>query len=120
LTSPKLASLNLSGNKIKDFDELKPLTSLEKLEILDLFNNDVTGAENYRGSVFRLIPSLKYLDGFDKDDNESPSDEDDEINGNDSEDDGKFFNEASPRLFLSLILCLDSRRSSRCVLCEWN
>ncbi|CRL03685.1 CLUMA_CG016234, isoform A [Clunio marinus] len=87
LTSPKLTSLNLSGNKIKDFDELKPLASMEKLEVLDLFNNEVTTAENYRNNVLQLIPSLKFLDGFDKDDNEGPSDDDDEINGNESEDD---------------------------------
>lgn len=87
LTSPKLTSLNLSGNKIKDFDELKPLASMEKLEILDLFNNEVTSAENYRSNVFRLIPSLKFLDGFDKDDNEAPSDEEDEMNGNDTDED---------------------------------
>lgn len=61
------------------------MASLEKLEILDLFNNDVTISENYRNNVFRLIPSLKFLDGFDKDDNEAPSDDDDEINGNDSD-----------------------------------
>ena len=87
LTSPKLTSLNLSGNKIKDFDELKPLASLEKLEILDLFNNEVTMAENYRGNVFKLLPSLKYLDGFDPAENEAPSDEDDEVTGIESDDD---------------------------------
>jgi acidic leucine-rich nuclear phosphoprotein 32 family protein A/C/D len=87
LTSPKLTSLNLSGNKIKDFEELKSLASLEKLEILDLFNNEVTSVENYRNNVFQLIPSLKFLDGFDKDDNEAPSDEDDEINGEGGDDD---------------------------------
>jgi hypothetical protein len=86
-TSPKLTIVNLSGNKIKDFDELKSLSSLEKLEVLDLFNNEVTSAENYRHNVFRLIPSLKFLDGFDKDDNEAPSDDEDEMNGKDSEDD---------------------------------
>lgn len=86
-TSSKLTSLNLSGNKIKDFEELKPLSSLEKLEILDLFNNEVTQADNYRNNVFQMIPSLKFLDGFDKDDNEAPSDDEDEINGNDDEED---------------------------------
>lgn len=98
-TSPKLTIVNLSGNKIKDFDELKSLSNLEKLEILDLFNNEVTSAENYRQNVFRLIPSLKFLDGFDKDENEAPSDDEDEINGNDSDDDGKCLEG------LSLILC---------------
>lgn len=94
LTSPKLVSLNLSGNKIKDFDELKPLASLEKLEVLDLFNNEVTASvENYRSNVFRLIPSLKYLDGFDKQENEAPSDEEDEVNGVDDDDsDGELIN----------------------------
>jgi acidic leucine-rich nuclear phosphoprotein 32 family protein A/C/D len=88
LTSPKLTSLNLSGNKIKDFDELKPLATLEKLETLDLFNNDVTSTENYRNNVFRLIQSLKFLDGFDKEDNEALSEDDDDANGvEDSDED---------------------------------
>lgn len=85
-TSPKLTILNLSGNKIKDFEELKPLSTLEKLEVLDLFNNEVTSTEDYRNNVFKLIPSLKFLDGFDKDDNEAPSDDEDDVNGNEDED----------------------------------
>lgn len=75
--SPKLTHLNLSGNRIKDFDELKPLKDLENLEVLDLFNNEVTMTQNYREKIFELIPSLKYLDGFDKEDLEAPSDEED-------------------------------------------
>lgn len=79
--SPKLTHLNLSGNRIKEFDELKPLKELKNLEVLDLFNNEVTMTENYRDKIFDLIPSLKYLDGFDKEDAEAPSDEEDEANG---------------------------------------
>ncbi|XP_058120414.1 acidic leucine-rich nuclear phosphoprotein 32 family member A isoform X1 [Anopheles coustani] len=74
--SPKLTHLNLSGNRIKDFDELQPLKHLQNLEVLDLFNNQVTLIENYRDKIFQLIPSLAYLDGFDKDFAEAPSDDD--------------------------------------------
>uniref|UniRef100_A0A182NLZ1 U2A'/phosphoprotein 32 family A C-terminal domain-containing protein n=1 Tax=Anopheles dirus TaxID=7168 RepID=A0A182NLZ1_9DIPT len=75
--SPKLTHLNLSGNRIKDFEELQPLKDLENLEVLDLFNNQVTLIENYREKLFQLIPSLNYLDGFDKEYVEAPSDEED-------------------------------------------
>uniref|UniRef100_A0A182VC28 U2A'/phosphoprotein 32 family A C-terminal domain-containing protein n=2 Tax=Anopheles merus TaxID=30066 RepID=A0A182VC28_ANOME len=86
--SPKLTHLNLSGNRIKDFDELQPLKDLENLEVLDLFNNQVTLIENYREKLFQLIPSLNYLDGFDKEYVEAPSDEEDMAGGVDDDDDG--------------------------------
>ncbi|XP_053603525.1 acidic leucine-rich nuclear phosphoprotein 32 family member A isoform X1 [Plodia interpunctella] len=90
---PKLTHLNLSGNKIKDLESLKPLEEFKNLKNLDLFNNEVTGLDDYRNKVFALHPSLKYLDGFDKDDREADDSdeeerEEDEMNGNnDSEDD---------------------------------
>ncbi|XP_049542024.1 acidic leucine-rich nuclear phosphoprotein 32 family member A isoform X2 [Anopheles darlingi] len=82
--SPKLTHLNLSGNRIKDFDELKPLQNLENLEVLDLFNNQVTLVENYRDKIFQLLPSLKYLDGFDKDFAEAPSDDEEIVEEEDT------------------------------------
>ncbi|XP_055606655.1 acidic leucine-rich nuclear phosphoprotein 32 family member A isoform X2 [Uranotaenia lowii] len=85
--SPQLTHLNLSGNRIKDFEELTPLKELKNLEVLDLFNNEVTSTDNYRDKIFALIPSLKYLDGFDKDDTEAPSDEDEDANGYDDDED---------------------------------
>lgn len=95
---------------------------MEKLEILDLFNNEVTSAENYRNNVFRLIPSLKFLDGFDKDDNEAPSDEEEEINGNDSEDDGEcMFAIILVRPCFSLANFVSfGLKSARFVLCKRN
>lgn len=61
----KLAHLNLSGNKIKTLEDLKPLAEFENLKNLDLFNNEVTTSiEDYRSKVFALQPSLKYLDGY--------------------------------------------------------
>lgn len=108
--------LNLSGNKIKDADTLEPLVhnsflltlpfisffviniffikkNLKKLKTLDLFNCEVTSQEGYREKVFELLPHLKYLDGFDKeekecDDSEDGLGDDDEDEVND--DEGKF------------------------------
>lgn len=86
--SPKITHLNLSGNKIKDLDTLQPLKEFKNLKNLDLFNNDVTVVDNYREKVFSLIPSLRYLDGFDMDDCEVDDSEaeDDEVNGNEDGD----------------------------------
>ncbi|ROT84405.1 mapmodulin-like protein [Penaeus vannamei] len=66
---PKLSYLNLSGNKIKDLETLEALKDLKSLVNLDLFNCEVSQIENYREKVFSLIPSLVFLDGFDKEDN---------------------------------------------------
>ncbi len=49
---------------------------LANLKSLDLFNCEVTNAEDYREKVFELLPNLKFLDGYDKDDNEAEDDED--------------------------------------------
>lgn len=86
-TSTKLTHLNLSGNKIKDLEELKALEKFQSLLVLDLFNNEATSIDSYREKIFALIPSLKYLDGFDVDEVEALSDgeEDDDLNGNDSD-----------------------------------
>ncbi|XP_069358228.1 acidic leucine-rich nuclear phosphoprotein 32 family member A isoform X2 [Maniola hyperantus] len=89
----RLTHLNLSGNKIKDLEMLQPLDEFENLRVLDLFNNDVTNIDDYRAKVFALHPSVKYLDGFDREDREaedSDAEEEDveELNGNnDSEED---------------------------------
>lgn len=49
---------------------------LPNLKSVDLFNCEVTSLEGYRGKVFELIPHLKYLDGFDRDDQEAEESED--------------------------------------------
>ncbi|KAJ2952309.1 hypothetical protein O0L34_g4593 [Tuta absoluta] len=86
----KLTHLNLSGNKIKDLETLKPLEDFENLKNLDLFNNEVTAIDDYRSKVFAQHPSLRYLDGFDKDDREADDSEDEEeMNGNNDSDDGE-------------------------------
>lgn len=67
------------------------MESFKELELLDLFNNELTSIDTYRQQIFTMLPSLVYLDGFDVNDVEAESegDDDDEANGNDSEEDGE-------------------------------
>ncbi|XP_016896647.1 acidic leucine-rich nuclear phosphoprotein 32 family member E [Cynoglossus semilaevis] len=72
---PNLTYLNLSGNKIKELSTVEALQNLKNLQSLDLFNCEITSLEDYRESVFELLPQVTYLDGFDQDDNEAPDSE---------------------------------------------
>ncbi|XP_050521430.1 acidic leucine-rich nuclear phosphoprotein 32 family member A-like [Daktulosphaira vitifoliae] len=59
-----LKSLNLSQNKIKDFEAIEPLQTLPRLKILDLSNNEVVKEDGYKEFVKeKFANSLKYLDG---------------------------------------------------------
>ncbi|KAK7170453.1 hypothetical protein R3I94_000610 [Phoxinus phoxinus] len=85
---PNLTHLNLSGNKIKDLSTIEPLKKLESLKSLDLFNCEVTNLNDYRENVFKLLPQLTYLDGYDKEDKEAPdSDAEAYVEGLDDDDD---------------------------------
>ncbi|CAF0895133.1 unnamed protein product [Rotaria sordida] len=89
---PNLTLLILAGNKFKSIDELKPLSKLPKLSILDLMNCEVTSVDGYRETMFNMLPQLKYLDNADKDgeekdsDDEDDEDEDEEDNENGASD----------------------------------
>ncbi|XP_030825583.1 acidic leucine-rich nuclear phosphoprotein 32 family member A-like [Camarhynchus parvulus] len=84
---PNLTHLNLSGNKIKDLGTIEPLKKLENLKSLDLFNCEVTNLNDYRENVFKLLPQLTYLDGYDQDDKEAPdSDAEGYVEGLDDEE----------------------------------
>lgn len=57
----------------------------------------MTNLSEYRDSVFKLLPQLTYLDGYDKDDKEAP-DTDSEVyaeglDDEDDDEDGMFENE---------------------------
>ncbi|XP_067111536.1 acidic leucine-rich nuclear phosphoprotein 32 family member E isoform X1 [Osmerus mordax] len=82
-----LTYLNLSGNKIKELSNVEALQNLKNLRSLDLFNCEITTLEEYRESIFELLPQVTYLDGFDQEDNEAPdSDADDDDDDEDGED----------------------------------
>jgi len=83
---PGITHINLSGNKIQSIDTLEPLTQLKKLKSLDLFNCEVTSKETYREKMFEILPQLKYLDGFDKDENDC-EDSEDGLGGDEDDDD---------------------------------
>lgn len=88
--SPKLSTLNLSGNKIKSLEALEPLKELKNLKQLDLFNCEVTSVENYKEKVFAMLPGLVYLDGYDQNDKEmEDSDEENGTIGNYAEGDSE-------------------------------
>ncbi|XP_039614117.1 acidic leucine-rich nuclear phosphoprotein 32 family member B isoform X1 [Polypterus senegalus] len=81
-----LTHLNLSGNKLRDISTLEPLKKLDNLKSLDLFNCEVTNLNDYRESVFKLLPHLTYLDGYDIEDKEA-SDSEGEVDGDGVDDD---------------------------------
>ncbi|XP_054656333.1 acidic leucine-rich nuclear phosphoprotein 32 family member B-like [Dunckerocampus dactyliophorus] len=80
-----LTHLHLSGNKFKDISTLEPLKNLPQLKSLDLFNCEVTNLADYRESIFKLLPNLTYLDGFDIDNGEA-SDSEGEVDGAEDDD----------------------------------
>ncbi|KAG7469527.1 hypothetical protein MATL_G00129850 [Megalops atlanticus] len=84
---PNLTYLNLSGNKIKELSTVEALQNLKNLKSLDLFNCEITTLEEYRESIFELLPQVTYLDGFDQEDNEAPDSEADGDGDDDDEDD---------------------------------
>uniref|UniRef100_A0A183BVL0 LRRcap domain-containing protein n=1 Tax=Globodera pallida TaxID=36090 RepID=A0A183BVL0_GLOPA len=82
---PRLYHINLCANKIATMETLAPLSKLEELAALDLFDCAITESPEYRTKVFGLIPQLKYLDGFDI--NDEISDEEEEEGAEDALDD---------------------------------
>lgn len=73
--------LSDSSPQLSSFHQKK----LPQLKSLDLFNCEVTNLADYRESIFKLLPQLTYLDGYDIDDCEA-SDSDGEGDGVEDED----------------------------------
>lgn len=89
------------------------------LKSLDLFNCEVTNLNEYRDNVFKLLPQLTYLDGYDKDDKEAP-DSDAEVyaeglDDDEDDEDGKF--KGRSRSGSLVDVCVLS--SIFCFVCVW-
>lgn len=65
-TSKYLQTLYLSANQISDVQELASLKPLTNLLQLDLIANPLTSNVNYHEEIFKMLPSLKYLDSKNK------------------------------------------------------
>uniref|UniRef100_A0A0N5B026 LRRCT domain-containing protein n=1 Tax=Syphacia muris TaxID=451379 RepID=A0A0N5B026_9BILA len=64
---PALKNLNLEDNLINELDVLKPLKELKNLQSLRLSGCRITMIDDYRDLVFKELPSLQFLDGYDTD-----------------------------------------------------
>jgi acidic leucine-rich nuclear phosphoprotein 32 family protein A/C/D len=108
LVCPNLTHLNLSGNKLDQLDALKPLNQLAHLTHLKLHNGEIEMKEDYRDEVFKLLGNnLKYLDGFDvneqEEDDEDYSDESDEDEDDDDDEEEEEGEEKSEPIGLSYL-----------------
>ncbi|MEQ2203368.1 Acidic leucine-rich nuclear phosphoprotein 32 member B [Xenoophorus captivus] len=83
-----LSLINVGLISVSNLPKLAKLKKkkLENLKSLDLFNCEVTNLNDYRESVFKLLPQLTYLDGYDMEDREA-SDSDGEVDGDGVDDD---------------------------------
>jgi len=90
---PKLYHVNLCANKIATYESLLPLQKLEELTALDLFDCSVTEIKDYREKVFEMLPQLKYLDGFDINDDEAELTDEDEADLHENPSDEELLDE---------------------------
>ena len=75
-----LEKLYLGGNQIPDLAALAPLVKLSRLDWLDLEGNPVQEVADYTNEVFKMMPELRVLDGYNREgEEENDADDDDEV-----------------------------------------
>ena len=62
----KLKKIKLANNKIKNLNDIKILSKFKELTFLDLSENPINSIYDYKREIFRIIPSLNFLDMEDK------------------------------------------------------
>ncbi len=63
---PKLSEIYVINNKIDSFEELKQLSNMRELHLLDLSDNPICQNKEYREKIFEIFPRLLFLDGVGK------------------------------------------------------
>lgn len=84
-----LEKLYLGGNQIPDLGALAPLVKLSQLDWLDLEGNPVQEVADYTNEVFKMMPGLRVLDGYNREGEEENDADDDDEDDESEEDDGK-------------------------------
>lgn len=91
--SPNLEFLNLSNNPLKDISSLEALTKLKQLQSLEVFNCELTNNDDYRTKIFEQLEDVLFVDGFDREGqpapNEDDEDQDDEGDEGSEDDEGE-------------------------------
>eukprot|EP00389_Voromonas_pontica_P004855 GDKH01007226.1.p1 GENE.GDKH01007226.1~~GDKH01007226.1.p1 ORF type:complete len:281 (+),score=66.69 GDKH01007226.1:120-962(+) len=78
VSMPELETLYLGGNHLKSLSDLEPLKQLSHLKKLELTYCPVSEVEGYPQNVWDMLPSLKVLDGKDREGKDVEDDDDDE------------------------------------------
>ena len=63
---PKLSEIYVINNNIASFEELKQLSNMRELHLLDFSDNPISQIKDYREKMFAIFPRLLYLDGLGK------------------------------------------------------
>ena len=63
---PMLSEIYAANNLINSFEELKVLSQLRELHLLDLSENPICKKKDYRDIMLKVFPRLVFLDGIGK------------------------------------------------------
>lgn len=63
---PQLSEIYVAKNHISSFEELKSLSNMRDLHLLDLSDNPICQKNMYRETMFKIFPKLLFLDGVGK------------------------------------------------------
>ena len=93
---PLLTEIFFANNKVKDLEQIKELSTLRDLHLIDLSENPICENKDYRKNIFEIFPKLVFLDRLGKnnetyeefEDNEEEEEEEEE-----NEDDKKFLDD---------------------------
>ena len=72
---PKLTSIRIANNKIKNLQDLEPLLECQSLSCVDFTSNPIAETENYALNIREMFAKVEVVDGKDREGNSVISDE---------------------------------------------